>query len=155
MAQPEKSEDFDEECDCEVCEAERAEDSLEAGQLAIDRVSDTEWHICDFQETDHPLTYVLFCNKINRNSYDNLNFTLVECDSDNFNNEFEEYQVYLREIWSADMYVGEDRFIDKTAESICELLHSVKISNPIELAYFFGGKVHHRRVNMPPVPYSN
>jgi hypothetical protein len=145
----------DEICDCEVCQAERnAKESTEE-QLAIDRVSDTEWKICDFQESDHPITYILYVNKIECSPFANMSFTLVECDFDNFNNEFEDYQAFKREIWSANMYVGDAERYELLAEDICDKLHSVKISNPIELAYFFGGVVHHRNVNMPPVPDVN
>jgi hypothetical protein len=148
-------EEDDEECDCEVCQAERAaqaeeDDSVE--QLAIDRISDTEWKVCDFEETDHPLTYILYVTPVQGNPYANMNFTLAECDLDNFNNEFEDYQVFKREIWSAEMYVGDSKRFEQVAEEICAMLYSVTISNPIELAYFFGGQVHHRNVNMPPVP---
>jgi hypothetical protein len=158
MMQSQEIDDIDddgEECDCEVCQAARAEEELEDVQLAIDRVSDTEWKICDFQETDHPLTYILYVTPVQCSKFENKSFTLVECDCDNFNNEFEEYQVFTREIWSAHAYVGDAIRLEALADEICELLHSVKISNPVELAYLFGGVVHHRNVNMPPVPDTN
>jgi hypothetical protein len=147
-------EDDEDECDCEVCQAARAEaeDDDASEQLAIDRISDTEWKICDYEETDHPLTYILYVNPVQGNPYANMSFTLVECDCDNFNNEFEDYQVFSREIWSAQIYVGDAKRYEAIVEEICAVLHSVTISNPIELAYFFGGVVHHRNVNMPPVP---
>jgi hypothetical protein len=148
----EDDDEDDEVCDCEVCTAERnARESTEE-QLAIDRVSDTEWKICDFQESDHPITYILYVNKVECSQFENMSFTLVECDFDNFNNEFEEYQAFKREIWSAHMYVGDAKCYEALAEDICNMLHNITISNPIELAYFFGGVVHHRNVNMPPVP---
>jgi hypothetical protein len=50
------------------------------------------------------------------------------------------------------MYVGDAKCYEALAEDICNMLHNITISNPIELAYFFGGVVHHRNVNMPPVP---
>jgi hypothetical protein len=146
----EDDDEDDEICDCEVCQAERnAKESTEE-QLAIDRVSDTEWKICDFQESDHPITYILCAHKLECSQFENMSFTLVECDFDNFNNEFEEYQAFKREIWCARMYVDEKRF-ESVAEQICNMLHAVTISNPIELAYFFGGTIHHRAVNMPPL----
>jgi hypothetical protein len=142
----------DEICDCEVCQAERNAKESAAEQLAIDRVSDTEWKICDFQESDHPLTYVLFASPIEGKPFENTCFTLVECDFDNFNNEFEDYQAFKREIWCAHMYIADPTRFEGIAAEIGHVLHAVKISNPIELAYFFGGVVHHRSVNMPPVP---
>jgi hypothetical protein len=147
----EDDDEDDELCDCEVCTAERNAKESTAEQLAIDRVSDTEWKICDFQESDHPITYILYVNRIEGKPFENMSFTLVECDFDNFNNEFEDYQAFKREIWYAPMYLDEKRF-ESVAEQICNMLHAVTISNPIELAYFFGGVVHHRNVNMPPVP---
>jgi hypothetical protein len=151
----EDDDEDDDVCNCEVCVAERnAKESTEE-QLAIDRVSDTEWKICDFQESDHPITYILYVNPIECSPFENMCFTLVECDFDNFNNEFEDYQAFKREIWSAPMYIGDAKRFEEQAESICQMLHNVKISNPIELAYFYGGVVHHRNVNMPPVPGSH
>lgn len=151
----EDDDEDDDVCNCEVCQAERNAKESTDEQLAIDRVSDTEWKICDFQESDHPITYILYVNPVQCSPFANMSFTLVECDFDNFNNEFEDYQAFKREIWSAHMYVGDATRLEKVAEEICTILHSVKISNPIELAYYFGGVVHHRKVNMPPVPSSH
>lgn len=152
------SDDEDEEdevCNCEVCQAERNAKESTAEQLAIDRVSDTEWKICDFQESDHPITYILYATPIEGKNFANMSIALVECDFDNFNNEFEEYQAFKREIWSAQMYVGDSTRLESLAGDICGMLHQVTISNPIELAYVFGGVIHHRSVNMPPVPDSH
>ncbi len=152
---PGDEDEDDELCDCAFCRAERAEQESATEQVTIDRISDTEWKICDSQEKGHPLAYILYVNQVQRNPFENMSFTLVECDSENFNSEFEGYQTFKREIWSASMYVGDTKRFEETAEAICTTLNSIKISNPIELAYFFGGVVHHRNVNMPPVPDSH
>ena len=145
----------DETCDCPVCQKARkeAEEKDAVQEVAIDRISDTEWQICDFASDVNPKTYLLLMQPVNGNVYANMNFLLVECDCDNFDNAFEEYQVFEREIWSADMYIADARVYEEFAEYLLDRMLSVNLSNPIELAYEFGGKVHHRNVIMPPAPY--
>lgn len=150
----EEIEDDETECDCEVCRANAEEDADEVEQLAVDRVSDTEWQICDFASGEQPATYLLTVREVEGNPYANKNFLLVECDCDNFDNAFEDYQVFLREIWSADVYVTDSSY-ERLAAEILNVIPKVKLHNPIELAYLFGGKVHHRAINMPIIPKSN
>lgn len=157
MVQP-KEMDFEEEiedaqCDCEVCQAAAAE-AEDVEEIVVDRISDDEWAIYDFSGTD-PAAYLLTATPIAASPFSNLNFTLVECDIDNFEKEFEEYQVFIREVWSSDVYVSGDKSYDILSDGIVSVIPRVKLSNPIELAYLFGGSVNNKKVQMPKVPRSN
>lgn len=148
----------DDTCDCEECRAAAEaesdeEDAIE--QIAIDRISDYEWQICDFASGVQPATYLLMANKIEGDKFVNTNFVLVECDCDNFDTAFEDYQVFQREIWSTSMFLADDINYEAFTQHLLGIIPDVKLSNPIELAFMFGGKVHHKEVQVPPMPYTH
>lgn len=144
----------DEASDHEDCPDEGSEeDAVE--QIAIDRISDTEWQICDFASGVQPATYLLIANKIEGNKFENMNFMLVECDCDNFDTAFEEYQVFQKEIWSACMFIADDINYEAFTQHLMGIIPEVNLSNPVELAYMFGGKIHHRDIRVPPMPYTH
>lgn len=153
MIMPEEYQDDSEELEDEESEELESEDI--PSQFAIDRISDTEWQICDFESGEQPATYLLVVSEIEGNKFANKNFALVECDCDNFDNAFEEYQSFTREVWSSQVYIADAKRYEEFCEKIVEIMPRVTISNPIELAYMFGGMVHSKKVNMPVLKHTN
>lgn len=147
-----EDEEDGEDCDCEVCRASKDEDDDAIEQIAIDRVSDNEWQICDFESGIQPATYLVLATPISGHKFANMNFVLVECDSDNFDNAFEDYQVFIREVWSTDVYIANPKSYEMFTDALIGCIPDAKIANPVELTYLFGGTVNHRQVNMPIVP---